>query len=63
MNTNTLKDVRTRAGITQEALADAVDVSRQTVISIEKGKYTPSVTLALRIAAFFKLRVEDIFTY
>jgi putative transcriptional regulator len=61
MSRNRLKDIRTERSVTQEALAEAADVSRQTIISIEKGKYTPSVDLALRIAAFFKLRVEDIF--
>ena len=62
MSRNRLKDIRTERSVTQETLAEAADVSRQTIISIEKGKYTPSVDLALRIAAFFKLRVEDIFT-
>jgi len=62
MGFNNLKDIRTQASVTQEVLAEAVDVSRQTIISIEKGKYTPSVTLALRIAEFFKLHVEDIFS-
>jgi putative transcriptional regulator len=61
MSRNRLKDIRAERSVTQEALAEAADVSRQTIISIEKGKYTPSVDLALRIAAFFKLRVEDIF--
>lgn len=62
MGFNNLKDVRTQASITQEALAESVDVSRQTIISIEKGKYTPSVTLALKIARYFKVHVEDIFS-
>lgn len=61
--TTFLKDVRTRARITQEQLADAVNVSRQTIISIEKGNYTPSVSLALRIAHYFNVTVEDIFVY
>lgn len=59
---NLLKDRRTTASVTQEALAEAVGVSRQTIISIEKGKYTPSVSLAIRIARFFKTPVEEIFT-
>lgn len=62
MNPNTLKDIRTARSVTQEALADAVGVSRQTIISIEKGKYTPSVALAIRIARYFRAHVEDIFT-
>ncbi len=53
---------RTRAGVTQETLAAAVGVSRQTIISIEKGHYTPSVLLALKIARYFKSNVEDIFS-
>jgi putative transcriptional regulator len=59
---NTLKEIRIGRAITQEVLAAGVDVSRQTIISIEKGKYVPSVALALRIARFFKMRVEDIFS-
>jgi len=47
--------------VTQEDLANAVGVSRQTIIAIEKGNYTPSVHLALDIAAFFKVPVEKIF--
>jgi putative transcriptional regulator len=59
---NRVYDMRAERGVTQENLADAVGVSRQTVIAIEKGNYTPSVLLALRIARYFKVRVEDIFT-
>lgn len=58
-----LREVRQRAEITQEVLADAIGVSRQTIISIEKGNYVPSVALALRLAHFFKVTVEDIFAY
>ena len=58
---NTLYQFRTTKGITQEELATTVNVSRQTIISIEKGKYAPSVVLALAIARFFKVSVEDIF--
>lgn len=47
--------------ITQQHLADAVGVSRQTIIAIEKGNYTPSVALAIKIARYFDKRVEDIF--
>ena len=49
-----------KTGITQEALAEAVHVTRQTVIAIEKGNYTPSVLLALKIAKFFKKSTEEI---
>jgi len=56
-----LREVRARYGVTQEELAKAVGVTRQTIIAIEKGRYLPSLPLALRIARFFGLRVEDIF--
>ena len=59
---NSLKELRIRTGLTQEELADAIRVSRQTIISIEKGKYIPSVSLAIRIARHFKVTVESIFT-
>lgn len=58
-----LRDVRTRQSTTQEALADAVGVTRQTIIAIEKGNYVPSVALALALAHYFNTRVEDIFVY
>ncbi|MCE4602553.1 MAG: helix-turn-helix transcriptional regulator [Desulfurococcales archaeon] len=57
-----LREVRARWRVTQEALARAVGVSRQTIIAIENGRYLPSLTLALKIAAFFGLRVEDLFS-
>ena len=59
---NSVKDRRTRAGLTQEDLAMAMGVSRQTIISIERGKYTPSLPLALKLARFFKCPVNDLFT-
>jgi putative transcriptional regulator len=60
---NNLKSMRFNAGqVTQDELATAVEVSRQTIIAIEKGKFNPSVRLALMIAAHFNCRVEDIFT-
>ena len=58
---NIVRDTRTKRNITQEELASAVSVSRQTIIAIEKGNYAPSILLALRIASFFKLTVEDVF--
>lgn len=58
---NSVYDLRSKSGLTQEALADAVDVSRQTIIAIEKGNYTPSVLLALKLAKVFKVPVENIF--
>lgn len=59
---NKVHDLRTKAGVTQEDFGDAVGVTRQTVIAIEKGNYTPSVLLALKIARFFKKNVDDIFS-
>jgi putative transcriptional regulator len=58
---NTVYRHRTFAGMTQEELAERAGVSRQTVIAIEKGNYTPSVLLALRIARTFRVPVEDLF--
>jgi putative transcriptional regulator len=58
---NQVYDLRTKSNITQETLAEAVGVTRQTIISIEKGNYTPSVILALKIAKLFKKSVENIF--
>lgn len=58
---NTVQTARKEKGVTQQDLADAVGVTRQTIISIEKGNYVPSVLLALKIARYFKKRVEDFF--
>ncbi len=60
---NKVYELRTTANIRQEDLADSIGVSRQTIIAIEKGNYTPSVLLALRIAKFFKVPVEKLFWY
>ncbi len=54
--------MREHAGVTQEALAADVGVSRQTIIAIEKGNYTPSVLLALKLARYFKRNVEELFS-
>ncbi len=56
-----LREIRARYGVSQEELAKAVKVTRQTIIAIEKGKYLPSLPLALKIARYFGLKVEDIF--
>lgn len=58
---NTLKALRNARGLTQQQLAQALSVSRQTVISIETGKYDPSLPLAFRIAQLLKVRIEDVF--
>jgi len=52
---------RLMAELTQQELAERVGVTRQTILSIEKGKYTPSVALALQLAEVFGVRVEDLF--
>jgi len=59
---NTVQELRTEAGMTQQALGDAVGVTRQTIIALERGNYVPSLLLALRLSAFFERNVEDIFT-
>ncbi|EIZ2777118.1 helix-turn-helix transcriptional regulator, partial [Listeria monocytogenes] len=53
--------IREKKGITQNELAHSLDVSRQTIHAIEKGKYNPSLELSLKIAKFFDLPVEEIF--
>ena len=59
---NSVREHRKNAGLTQEDLAAAMGVSRQTIISIEKGKYVPSLPLALKLARFFKCSSDDVFT-
>jgi putative transcriptional regulator len=59
---NSVVELRKEAGVTQEVLGEAVGVTRQTIIAIEKGNYTPSVLLALKLARFFKKKVDDVFT-
>lgn len=58
-----LAEYRRKAGMTQEDAAQAVGVTRQTIIAIEKGNYVPSVLLALKIAKLFNTSVEGIFYY
>ncbi|MCL2884024.1 MAG: helix-turn-helix transcriptional regulator [Oscillospiraceae bacterium] len=58
---NRLEAIRRERGLTQEALAGRLEVSRQTVGSLENGRYNPSITLAFKIARLFGLRIEDIF--
>jgi putative transcriptional regulator len=60
---NNLKKMRfEHSDMSQQALAEAVGVTRQTIIAIEKGNYTPSLLLALKIAKFFNLSVDEIFS-
>ena len=58
---NKLEELRKQRGIRQEDLAQALGVSRQTVISLEKGKYNPSLALAFRLARYFAMPIEEIF--
>jgi putative transcriptional regulator len=58
---NRLREVRTQHAMTQEELGDAVGVTRQTIIAIEKGKFGPTVTLALALAEELKTTVEELF--
>lgn len=60
---NKLKIYRATHNLTQEQLADKLNVSRQTVIAIESNRYLPSLGLAFKIAAVFKVKIEDIFYY
>ncbi len=58
---NCVREYRTKRDVTQEELAKAVGVTRQTIIAIERGSYVPSVLLAMKLGAFFKLPVEKLF--
>ena len=60
---NRLKEFRARLGVNQQEMGALVDTSRQTISQIERGDYSPSVTLALKIAKVCNARVEDIFQY
>lgn len=58
---NDIREFRVRTGWSQQALADRLGVSRQTVISLEKGRFDPSLPLAFRLAETFDCRIEDLF--
>lgn len=60
---NRLEDIRRQQGLKQEELAAILEVSRQTIGSLENGRYNPSIVLAFKIARYFHLRIEDIFIY
>lgn len=60
---NRLEVLRKRMGITQEMLADSLGVSRQTIGSLESGRYNPSILLAFKIARFFDVNIEDVFIF
>lgn len=58
-----IKELREEHGLTQEALANMVDVTRQTILFMEKGKYNPSLRLAYRIAKVFNRPIEEVFSF
>ena len=60
---NRLEEIRRSRGIRQEELAAALEVSRQTIGSLENGRYNPSILLAFKIARYFDLTIEEIFLY
>ncbi|MEY8469398.1 helix-turn-helix transcriptional regulator [Faecalibaculum rodentium] len=60
---NHLEELRKARGIRQEDLARDLQVSRQTISSLEKGRYNPSIQLAFKIARYFHLTIEDVFVF
>ncbi len=60
---NRLEEIRKEKGIKQDELAKVLEVSRQTISSIENGRYNPSIILAFKIARFFDMTIEEIFIY
>lgn len=60
---NRLEEIRKAKGIKQEELAVDLEVSRQTISSLENGRYNPSILLAFKIARYFNMSIEDIFIY
>ena len=60
---NRLEEIRREHGLKQEELADILEVSRQTIGSLENGRYNPSIILAFKLARYFHRNIEDIFIY
>ena len=60
---NRLEEIRKERGIKQEELAAALEVSRQTIGSLENGRYNPSITLAFKLARYFNMSIGDMFIY
>lgn len=60
---NKLEELRIKKGFTQQELAERLEVSRQTIISLEQGRYNPSILLAFKTARLFGLTIEEIFIY
>ena len=61
MISNKIKQFREQKNLTQEDLAGAVGVSRQTIVAMEKGNYEPSLGLAMKLSKYFKVNIDDIF--
>ena len=60
---NKIEEIRKKKGIRQEDFAKALGVSRQTISSLETGRYNPSISLAYKIARYFSLTIEDVFIF
>ena len=60
---NNIKELRSSYDFSQDVLAEKLGVSRQTIISLEKGRYNPSITLAFKLARLFNCHIEDVFIY
>jgi putative transcriptional regulator len=60
---NFVREKRIGLGLTQDELSEKLDVSRQTIISLEKGKYNPSITLAFKLSKLFQCSIEELFIF
>jgi Predicted transcriptional regulators len=60
---NRIEEIRSQRGIRQEDFAKAMGVSRQTISSLENGRYNPSILLAYKIAKYFDMTIEDVFLF
>ncbi len=60
---NRVEEIRSAKGLRQDELAKAMGVSRQTISSLENGRYNPSITLAYKLAKYFELTIEDVFIF
>ena len=60
---NRIEAIRKERGIRQEEFAKSMGVSRQTISSLENGRYNPSILLAYKIASFFEMKIEDVFIF
>ena len=60
---NRLEEIRKERGLLQEELAEALEVSRQTISSLENGRYNPSILLAFKVARYFGVSIEEVFIY